>query len=83
MKNQSAFPHVGVSYFLAFVLILLNTALPAFSANSATLNLPDMGGDYEIYSTNTGSSRKNTARRLLPETPRQALNEDGLIGFFS
>jgi len=46
------------------------------------LELSDLGS-YEIYSMQArGKDAKPVKKRFLPETPRQALNADGLVGLF-
>jgi len=46
------------------------------------LNLPGYG-DYEVYSTGgTTQPTTSVAGMLLKESPHDALNEDGLVGFF-
>ena len=63
-------------------LALLGLTSLSFAALPSALDLPELG-DYEIYSIGGSGKSGNGKRILLPESPRQALNEDGLIGYFS
>lgn len=52
------------------------------TAEIQVLNLPGYG-DYEIYSTGgTAATSKPAGSTLLRESPRHAMNGDGLVGFF-
>ncbi len=79
--------HSSVQSGSLIIILLLTLGLqimwaPIVQAGQArTLELPELG-DYEIYSIG-GPGRSSGKRVLLPESPRQALNEDGLIGYFS
>ncbi|HQG30182.1 MAG TPA: hypothetical protein PLY73_16640, partial [Candidatus Ozemobacteraceae bacterium] len=71
------------SVIIIVLLIQLAQVFPV-SAELQVLSLPGYG-DYEIYSTGgsaAGASQPSQGSKLLRESPRHALNEDGMVGFF-
>ncbi len=64
-----------------FLLLLLPLAMPRTAAGKVqVLKLPE-NADYEIYSVADDKAGRK-GRVFLNETPRNALNEDGLCGYF-
>lgn len=74
-----------LQHVFAMALLALVPLISPASAEMQVLNLPGYG-DYEIYSTGGGATaaapQTLQGSKLLRESPRHAMNEDGMIGFF-
>ncbi|MFZ2959754.1 MAG: hypothetical protein WA705_22975 [Candidatus Ozemobacteraceae bacterium] len=71
---------IGKRSFLVTMLLIVGVMAFSRSAWAEQVTLPGMG-DYEIYTIGKADKAQNPSK-LWPETPRQALNEDGLVGLF-
>lgn len=61
------------------LLLLIILVIPSV-CSARTSDFPEIG-DYEVFSM-AGADEKIVRKKLLKESPRNALNEDGLVGFF-
>ncbi|MBF0502407.1 MAG: hypothetical protein HQM09_19870 [Candidatus Riflebacteria bacterium] len=74
--NNNRVPRYASTMLLVLVLIVAG----GNAVWAEQVNLPGMG-DYEIYTLGKADKAQNPSK-LWPETPRQGLNEDGLVGLF-
>ncbi|MBF0407208.1 MAG: hypothetical protein HQM10_07635 [Candidatus Riflebacteria bacterium] len=92
MKKSILYKHKRIILCLSIMIILFAFQMPLeaqfqpliktnYEAKSKFTGKTDFDG-YEIFTLGTADRPKGETSRLLPETPRQALNEDGLVGLF-